>query len=172
MKLPVAFLGLALVTSALQAQTLPAPAPAARPAAPTTSTTPAVKADPKAKPDPKAKVDDKKKKADEMGVIKGVTVNRANGTYLGLEVVSGNWVLSFYDKKKKPTGMDVTRGTARWPNVRGPGDNRTVLNASGTKLVGSKTVLPPYTFNVYITLLKGEGDDATAVESFVVQYRG
>jgi hypothetical protein len=166
MKLPVAFLGLALVTSALQAQTLPAPA--AKPAAPTT---PAVKVDPKAKPDAKAKMDDKKKK-DEMGVIKGTTINRANGTFLGLEVVSGNWVLSFYDKKKKPVAMDVTRATARWPNVRGPGDNRTVLNGSGTKLVGSRTVLPPYTFNVYITLLKGEGDDAQAVETVVVQYRG
>jgi hypothetical protein len=165
MKLPVAFLGLALVTSALQAQTPPAPKPA-------TPVAPVVKVDPKAKPDAKAKVDDKKKKADEMGVIKGTEIKRADGTYLGLEIVSGNWVLSFYDKKKKPVGMDVTRATARWPNVRGPGDNRTVLNGSGTKLVGSRTVLPPYIFNVYITLLKGEGDDAQAVETVVVQYRG
>ena len=161
MKLPVAFLGLALVTSALQAQTPPAPKPAAPVA-------PAVKVDPKAKP----KVDDKKKKADEMGVITGTEIKRADGTFLGLEIVSGNWVLSFYDKKKKPAALDVTRATARWPNVRGPGDNRTVLNGSGTKLVGSKTVLPPYTFNVYITLLKGEGEDAQAVETVVVQYRG
>ncbi len=171
MKFPAVFLGLALVTSALQAQTAPSStsAPAPKPATPAA---PAAKVDPKAKPDPKVKVDDKKKKEEAMGVIKGTEIKRADGTYLGLQVVGGNWVLSFYNAKKKPAGVDVTRATARWPNVRGPGDNRTVLNPSGTSLVGSKPVIPPFTFNVYITLLKGEGDDAKAVESFVVQYRG
>ena len=105
-----------------------------------------------------------------MGTILGVTIPRADGTFLGLEVVDTKFKLSFYNKKKKPANMDVTRATARWPNVRGPGDNRTVLNGSGTFLVGAKPVVPPYTFNVYLTLLKGDGDDEKAVESFVVQF--
>lgn len=166
MKFPAAFLGLALVTGAMQAQTPPAPKPADPKAPAATATKPGTK------PDAKAKEDPKKKKEEAMGVIKGTEIKRANGTYLGLEVAGNNFVLTFYDKKKKPVAMDVTRATARWPNPRAPGDNRTVLNGSGTSLVGSKPVLPPYNFNVYLTLLKGEGDDSRAVESFVVQFRG
>lgn len=105
-------------------------------------------------------------------VIPGQTIVRENGTFLGLEVVGGNFKLSFYDQKKKPMAADVTRATARWNNTRGPGDNRTVLNSSGNALVGSKFVYPPYNFNLYITLLVGDDDDSKAVESFVVPFRG
>lgn len=104
--------------------------------------------------------------------IPGTEVKRADGTFLGLEVSGGNFKLSFYDDKKKPIDPNVTRATARWANPRAPGDNRTVLNPSGRALVGSKPVLPPFNFNVYITLLQGEGDESKAVESFVVPYRG
>lgn len=139
-----------------------------QPVVKTTEVTPAV-----TKPaDPKAAVKKDEKKKEVELKIPGVNITRANGTFLGLEVVGGNFKLSFYDKKKKPMAVDVTRATARWPNPRSPGDNRTVLNGSGTALVGAKPVVPPFTFNVYITLLKGEGDAATAVESFVVQLRG
>lgn len=178
MKLPVVLVGLTLVTGAMQAQTSPATTKPTDPQAATATTNTTVTppttttVKPGAKPDAKTKVDPKKKPAEVMGTIKGITIPRANGTYLGLEVVSNNFVLTFYDKKKKPMAMDVTRATARWPNLRGPGDNRTVLNGSGTKLTGAKPVVPPYTFNVYLTLLQGEGDDAKAVENYVVQFRG
>lgn len=122
-----------------------------------------------AKPGAKAKVEAPK---EEEPVIPGQTITRANGTFLGLEVVSGRFKLSFYDATKKPMTPDVTRANARWPNTRGPGDNRTVLNPSGNALIGSKPVLPPLIFNVYITLLQGEGDEAKAVESLVVPFRG
>ena len=170
MKIPVAILGLALCSSALRADTAVAPKPAdPKTAVPAVSTTkPAVTPDAKAK----AAADAKKKKEEAMGVIKGTEIKRANGTYLGLEVINSNFVLSFYDKKKKPAAVDVTRATARWPNPRGPGDFRTVLNGGGASLVGAKPVIPPFSFNVYLTLLQGEGDDAKAVESFVVQFRG
>lgn len=127
------------------------------------------KAAPSAKAAP---ADPAKKKEEAMGKITGTEIPRANGTFLGLEVVNGTFKLTFYDKKKKPVTMDVTRATARWPNTRAPGDNRTVLNGSGTSLVGAKPVVPPYTFNVYLTLLRGEGENAQAVESFVVPFRG
>lgn len=121
---------------------------------------------------PAKKTDAKKEKKAEEPKIPGTVVTRADGSYLGLEVVGGNFKLSFYDKKKKLMAPNVTRATARWPNPRSPGDSRTVLNVSGNALVGSKPVLPPYTFNVYITLLQGEGDEAKAVESFVIPFRG
>lgn len=122
-----------------------------------------------AKPGAKAKVEEKK---EVEATIPGTNIARADGTFLGLEVVGGNFKLSFYDAKKKPVPADVDRATARWANPRGPGDNRTVLNPSGNALVGSKPVIPPYNFNVYITLLKGQGEESKAVETIVVPFRG
>lgn len=112
------------------------------------------------------------KKEAPLPKIPGHVINRPNGTFLSLEVVGGNFRLTFYDKKHKKMVVDVTRAIARWNNTKGPGDNRTVLNGSGTTLVGSKPVLPPFVFNVYLTLLQGEGDDAKAVETYTVPYRG
>ena len=125
-------------------------------------------ADAKAAAKTGAKKDEKKK--EEEPKIPGVTIPRPNGGYLGLEVAGGNFKLSFYDKKKKPAKVDVTRATARWPNPRAPGDNRTVLNVSGNALIGSKPVVPPFSFNVYLSLLDGEGDSARLVESYTVAF--
>jgi hypothetical protein len=161
----VAFL---VAVSLMQAQSpapAPAPAPAAKPAA-----KPVAKPAAPAKTPAKKEVKKEEKKEAEPK-IPGTTIVRTNGKFLGFEVVGGQFKLSFYDAKKKPMAVDVTRASARWPNPRGPGDYRTVLNSSGNALVGSKPVLPPYTFNVYLTLLQGEGDEAKAVENYVVQLR-
>lgn len=120
-----------------------------------------------AKPDAKKK---EKPKEEAMGTINGIAIARPNGTFLGLTLVDGKFNLTFYNKKKKPMPVDVTRGIARWPNVHGPGDNRTVLNPSGNSLVGAQFVRGPYVFIVFITLLKGEGDAAQAVENYTVQF--
>lgn len=122
--------------------------------------------------DPKAATVKKEVKKEELPKIPGMEIPRPNGTFLGLEVVGGNFKLTFYDKKKKAMSVDVTRATARWPNPRSPGDNRTVLNGNGTALVGAKPVLPPFNFNVFLTLLKGEGEEAKAVENYTVAFRG
>lgn len=172
MKTPVACLALLVAASLLSAQTT-ATKPSAKPvadtkAAPEAKTAPGAKATAPVKPS--AKKDEKKK--EEEPKIPGTVIARANGTFLGLEVVGGNFKLSFYGKDKKPMAVDVTRATARWPNVRSPGDNRTVMNVSGTALVGAKPVVPPFNFNVYLTLLQGEGDQAKAVESYVVPFKG
>jgi len=161
---------LLFVTSLIQAQAPGAPVtPGATPTAkPADPKAPAAKVAPtKAAP---AKKDDKKK--EELPKIPGTVINRPNGTFLGLEVVGGNFKLTFYDKKHKPMAIDVIRAIARWPNPRSPGDNRTVLNGSGTFLVGAKPVIPPFNFNVYLTLLQGEGDEAKAVENYTVAFRG
>ena len=165
---------LIFATSLMQAQT-PAAARPADPKAPALEATapksPGTKAAPAApaKTTP-AKKDEKKK--EEEPKIPGMTIARPNGTFLGLEVVGGNFKLSFYDKKKKAMTVDVTRATARWPNPRARGDNRTVLNVSGTALVGQKPVVPPFNFNVYLTLLQGEGEEAKAVENYTVAFKG
>jgi hypothetical protein len=156
MKTLAALVAFLFAVSLMQAQS-PAPAPAAPGAA---VKTPA-----------KKDVKKEEKKKEEEPKIPGTTIVRTNGKFLGLEVVGGQFKLSFYDAKKKPAAVDVTRASARWPNPRGPGDYRTVLNLSGKALVGSKPVVPPYTFNVYLTLLQGEGDEAKAVENYVVQLR-
>lgn len=152
-----------------------------QPAAKTTDAPPAAvkPADPKAGPAKPgataatpAKKDEKKKEVEPK--IPGIVIPRANGTFLGLEVVGGNFKLSFYDQKKKLMAPDITQASARWPNLQRAvaGDNRTVLNPSGNALVGSKHVDPPLTFNVYLTLLQGEGDEAKAVENYTVQFHG
>lgn len=155
----VAMVMLAGLTAGLTAQTnAPAkPAPAA----------PAVK----------AKAGDKKaapKAEEKEGKIEGQVIARANGTFLGLTLDGGKFKLAFYDKKKKPMTVDVTRAVARWPNVHGPGDNRTVLNVGGDgkSLLGAQFVRGPYAFRLMITLLQGEGDSATTVETFTVQFNG
>lgn len=154
---------LLFATSLMQAQTPPAAKPA-DPKAPAAKATPA-KAAP-AKPGAK--------KEEELPKIPGTEIARPDGTKLGLEVVGGRFKLTFYDKKHKPMAMDVTRATARWPNTRSgtPSDYRTVLNGSGTSLIGARPVFPPYTFTVYLTLLQGEGEEAKAVENYTVPFKG
>jgi hypothetical protein len=164
---------LLFATSLMQAQTPPAPAqPPAAPKAPEAKVTPAPGKGTPAKAAPAKK---QEKKEEELPKIPGTVITRANGNKLGLEVVDGKFKLTFYDKKHKPMAIDVTRANARWPNTRSgtPSDYRTVLNGSGTTLVGARPVFPPLTFTVYLTLLQGaEGEEAKAVESYVVPFKG
>jgi hypothetical protein len=171
MKTTVAFLCLTFAATLVHAQMSPGAKPA------DSATVPAKVADPKAKAaDPKAEAKDAKKevKKEELPKIPGTVINRPNGNFLSLEVVGGNFKLSFYDKKHKLMTVDVTRATARWPNKRSatPSEFRTVLNGSGTALVGAKPVLPPFNFTVFLTLLDGEGDGAKAVETYQVAFGG
>jgi hypothetical protein len=161
---------LLFATSLIQAQTPPAPEQPADPKAPDVKVAPVPS---KAAPG-KAPAGKVEKKEEKLPAIPGTTIVRANGTKLGLEIVGGKFKLSFYDKKHKLMAMDVTRANARWPNTRTntPSEFRTVLNGSGTALVGERPVLPPLVFNVYLTLLQGEGDEAKAVENYVVPFRG
>lgn len=114
------------------------------------------------------------KEEEKMGTIEGMTLNRSNGHFLGLTLQDGKYKLTFYDKMKKPEKVDVTRATARWPNMHGPGDNRTVLNPAGdgTFLMGAQFVRGPHSFKLFLTLLRGEGDTSVAVESYTVDFRG
>lgn len=159
MKLAAFLLSIVITTGVMQAQTAPAPkAPGAKPA-------PGKVAPGKGAPGGKE---------EEIGVIEGMTIARANGHFLGLKLEGGKYKLTFYDKKKKPEKVDVTRATARWPNMHGPGDNRTILNVAGdgTFLMGAQFVRGPHSFKLFITLLRGDGNEAVSVENYTVDFRG
>lgn len=113
------------------------------------------------------------KTVEEEPKIPGVVITRPDGSFIGVTLEGGTFKLSFYDKKKKATDADVQRATARWPAQYKVGDDRTVLNLSsdGKSLGGGKPVRPPYVFKLWLTLLKGEGDEAKAVENYTVDFR-
>ena len=106
-------------------------------------------------------------KEEPEGHIAGIAVPRSSGGFLGLEIVGGNFKLSFYDAKKKPVPVDVARAAARWDNKQKLGSDFTVLNpaSDNLSLVGAKFVRPPYTFIVFLTLLNEAGE---GVESYPI----
>jgi hypothetical protein len=152
-----------LLSAAVSLPAQPGPAAPVAPAAPK-ATAPAGK-------DAK-KTDPKKAAPKEQAKIEGLVINRPDGTFLGLTLQDGKFKLSFHDKEKKRKKADVARAVARWPNVHGPGQNRTVLNPAGdgTFLLGAQFVRPPLSFRLIITLVPGgEGDEG---ETYSVDFRG
>ena len=125
------------------------------------------KADAKAAP----KKDDKKKKEKDEppAKIEGVTVARGTG-FLGLQIVGGNFKLSFYDAKKKPVPPDVASAVLRWKVNYQPELEHVLLTPGGgaNSLTSTKVIRQPYSFNVTLLLLKG--DDDPTPETFQVSF--
>ncbi len=102
--------------------------------------------------------------------IPGFVITRANGGFLGLEVLDNRFVLKFYGADKKPVAADVTRAAVRWVVHYKLTDERTVLNATADKmaLTSPKFVRPPLQFKLYLSLLgQNEGDE---VEPYVIDF--
>lgn len=103
------------------------------------------------------------------GVIAGVTIERKTGPgFLGLQVVDGNFKLTYYDEEKQPVTADHPRALLRWPARYKSGDDRAMLNRAGdgTFLTSAKFVRPPYSFRLFLTLIAGEeGEAETGVET-------
>lgn len=128
---------------------------------------PATPAQPAPKKDDRKK-DDAKKKDEPPAKIEGIEIPRGDG-FMGIQLVNQTFKLSFYDAKKKPIAPDVTRANLRW-NVRYQSlPERAVLNLDDNALTSAKVVKPPYSFSLFITLVKGDGDDA-ATENFTVEF--
>lgn len=111
------------------------------------------------------------KKDEPPPKIEGMEIARGAKGFLGLQVVNGVFKLSFYDEKKKPATADVARAVLRWtPNYK-PGNEIYILNpgADGRSLTSDKTVRPPYTFKLFLSLF-AEGAE-NPVESMVVDFR-
>ncbi len=139
----------------------------AQPAGPTG----AQKAAPKAVP-AAAKKDDKKKKEDAPGKIEGIEIARGGG-FLGIQVVNGAFKLTAYDAKKKPVLADFTRVGLRWQPANQKSPERTLLLPGGGVGVfaSEKIVKPPLRFRFFVTLIKGDGENAP-VENLTVEFQG
>ncbi|MEO7413483.1 MAG: hypothetical protein ABIZ81_09005 [Opitutaceae bacterium] len=115
-----------------------------------------------------------KKKAEEpMGKVEGIEVKYGSG-YFGIELLAGNFKLTFYDAKRKVIPAPMPRAALRWPVNYRPADERTVLNLSedGKALTSAKVVKPPYLFKLFITFLAEGADEAGGGgESFTVDFR-
>jgi hypothetical protein len=115
-------------------------------------------------------------KEEEKPKIDGQEVARAGGGYLGVQIANGSFKINFYDADKKPVAPNVARALLRWDPKNKIGQERLVLNPGGpNSLVGTKPVKPPYTFKLFIVLIKdaaGESGDNPAGESYVIDFRG
>ncbi len=135
---------------------------------------PTTNEDPKKKPAPTApaKKDDKKKKEEAMGKIAGMEIPRGTG-FLGVQIVNGVFKLTSYDAKKKPVAADFTRVALRWMAPYQPNPERTLLTPGGGvgSFTSEKIVKPPHSFRLFVTLIKGDADDAP-VENFTIEFRG
>ena len=147
-------------------------------AAATAQTPPATNVDPKdakkaapAATAAPAKKEDGKKKDDKMGKIEGMEIARGTG-FIGIQILNGVFKLTVYDAKKKPMASDFTKVALRWTPVGLKNPERALLTPSGGVGVFSsdKVVRPPHQFRLFVTLIKGEGDDAP-VENLVVEFK-
>ena len=111
------------------------------------------------------------KKEEKMGKIEGVEIARGTG-FLGLQIANGVFKLTAYDEKKKPVAADFSKAALRWTPVGLKNPERALLVPSGGVGVFSadKIVKPPHQFRLFVTLIKGDGDDAP-VENMVVEFK-
>ena len=142
-------------------------APGAQTAPTTKATTPATKSS-------TAKTDKTSPKKEEPPAkIEGMEIARGGEKgFLGLQVVSGMFKLSFFDAKKKPVNPDVLRAALRWDPKNKIGSERVILNQEGKALAAGKFIQPPYAFKLFITLFKEspDGGEPIASENYVVDF--
>lgn len=110
------------------------------------------------------------KKEEPPAKIEGMEIARGTKGFLGLHIVDGNFKLSFFDPKKKAVAPDVVRAVLRWtPNYK-PGSEIYVLGpGSGKFLTVAKTVRPPYSFKLFMSLFVDGNDEP--VESYVLDFK-
>jgi hypothetical protein len=103
--------------------------------------------------------------------IPGVTIARANGGFLGLEIDSNsNFKLSFYNKDKAPVVADLSLATIRWHSSNTKKIEFVALNPGGDGkcLASPRVIHRPWTFQLTI-LLFAAGNNEPA-ESYTVDY--
>jgi len=105
--------------------------------------------------------------------IPGMTIPRANGGFLGLEIDSNsNFKLSFYDKDKAPVAADLSLATIRWhsSNTKSIEFVGLTPGGDGKCLASPRVIRRPWNFNLTI-LLFAAGNNNPA-ESYTVDYSG
>ncbi|QYM78281.1 hypothetical protein K0B96_13355 [Horticoccus luteus] len=108
----------------------------------------------------------------EAPPIPGTVVARGDAGFLSLMIEGGNFVMRFYDAQRLPVAPDVGSAVLRWSVRYQPNDERTLLtpNADNTALTSEKTIRPPHTFKLFVSLLAPEGA-APIDEHYVVDFR-
>jgi hypothetical protein len=106
---------------------------------------------------------------DKEGTIQGIPIKRAAGGWLGLELKDSNFILTFYNDKKKPVAADRPSAVLWWSVHYQPNAERTELTGGGSPsvLASSYYVKEPHTFKVHMTLLETGSSD---VETYVVDF--
>jgi len=109
---------------------------------------------------------------EKEGTIAGIPVARSQGGWLGVEVQSRTFKLTFYDEKKKPVAADATSAILRWWVHYQPNEERIqLLPTDDPSVLASPYVIKgPLSFKLYITLLNEGKPDAA--ESYVVDFQG
>jgi hypothetical protein len=119
---------------------------------------------------------------EKEGTISGMGIHRANGGWIGIEVKDQNFLMTFYNEKKKPIAADVAAAVLWWPVQYQPNPERTELTGSSNPdvLASAYVVKPPYSFLLHITLLTDAdsgaapsgGEPPPAPESYVINFSG
>jgi hypothetical protein len=108
---------------------------------------------------------------EKEGTIAGTPIQRAEN-WIGIELKDSNFVMTFYNAKKKPVAADASSAVLWWPVHYQPNPERTELvpTDSASVFASSYTVKPPYSFLLHVTLLFTGKPDLT--ESYVINFSG
>lgn len=105
------------------------------------------------------------------GAIAGIPVARAQGGWLGVEVVDRTFKITFYSEKKKAVPADATSAILWWPVHYQPNAERIQLLPTDdpSVLASPYVVKGPLSFKLHITLLVDSKPDYA--ESYVVDFQ-
>ena len=110
-------------------------------------------------------------KSVESPKIAGREIARPGKGFVGLEILTGNFRLTFYDENREAVPPAAARAVVRWTPANRPGSEFYALepSADGKALTSPKAVRPPYQFRLFLSLFAAGAD--APFESHTVDFR-